>query len=102
MHWLGAAVFFESQSAGAIAEGAAVVNDSHALSEAATSLLHLLVVEHRPPAFCHVRAHQGQPLNEFCDGAAKAAAKALLSTALPDTLWQAQEQQVLPWLWTAL
>ena len=33
---------------------------------------------------------------------AKAAAKALLSTALPDTLWQAQEQQVLPWLWTAL
>ena len=94
--------FFDSESAGAIAGGTAAANTSTALSEAAASLLHLLVAQRRPPAFCHVRAHQGQPLNEFCDGAAKAAAKAFVCTPLPDTLCQAQAQQVLPWLWTAI
>eukprot|EP00439_Symbiodinium_sp_Y106_P048541 s310_g6.t1 len=97
-----AAIFYDSESAGGIASGMASPQRPSALSTAAAALLHLLTVQRRPPAFSHVRAHTGHPLNEFCDAVAKASAKALLSTALPDTLNQAQAEDVLPWLWTAL
>ena len=97
-----AAIFYDSQSAGDVAGGSASVRDKTDLSSAAAALLHLLLMQRRAPAFCHVRAHKGQPLNEFCDGAAKAAARMQRCTQIPDTLYQAQIEEVLPWLWTSL
>ena len=93
-----AAVFFDSQSAGAIAEGAAVLSMTrmHFLRRRLRSCICWWCnVGPRPFAMSgHTR---GSPLMS----SARARQRRLLG-ALPDTLWQAQEQQVLPWLWTAL
>ena len=95
-------IAYDNMSAGQVAGGTAVAEVQTPLTRAAASLLHLLDLLHRTPAFLHTKSHQGQPLNEFVDSAAKAAAQGQHYGTLPDTLRHAVEDEVLPWLWVAL
>ena len=97
-----AMIAYDNSSAGQIAGGIAVAEQQTTLTQAAASLLHLLDLMHRRPAFLHTKSHQEQPLNEFADSAAKAAAAGRSYGTLPDTLQQASADAVLPWLWMAL
>ena len=95
-------IAYDNLAAGQIASGQAVAQEQTALTAAACSLFHLLQSTQREPAFLHVRSHEGNPLNEFVDATAKLAAKGQTHGILPHTLYEAVQDDVLPWLWMAL
>ena len=63
---------FDCTSAAGIAQGKMQPDRPCVLSRAAVSLFHLAARLGVPVAFTHIKSHQGHPLNEFVDAAAKA------------------------------
>ncbi|OLP98776.1 hypothetical protein AK812_SmicGene18747 [Symbiodinium microadriaticum] len=97
-----ASIGYDCQAAGEVAQGLATAQELTRMPDIALQLFHLLSLQGRRPRMFHLRSHKGHPLNEFCDAAAKAAAKGTLIDTAPDTLHEAAEQNVLDWLWLSL
>ena len=95
------AIFYDCLSAGQIVAAEATSASPTALSEAALAIHDLLWLQHRLPAFGHIKSHEGHPLNELVDSVAKLAAKMPGPSSVPLELHWASEEKVLPWLWAA-
>ena len=94
-------IFYDCLSAGQIVAAEATSASPTALSEAALAIHHLLWLQHRLPAFGHIKSHEGHPLNELVDSVAKLAAKMPGPSPVPSELHWASEEKALPWLWAA-
>ena len=94
-------IFYDCLSAGQIVAAEATSASPTALSEAALAIHHLLWLQHRLPAFGHIKSHEGHPLNELVDSVAKLAAKMPGLSPVPSELHWASEEKALPWLWAA-
>ena len=92
---------FDCTSAAGVAQGVMQPVKACALSRTAVALTHLAARLNVRVAYAHVRSHQGHPLNEFVDSAAKAAATQIPLAFPPDSrdFADAVSSGDLFWLW---
>ena len=97
-------VNFDCTSAAGIAQGRMQPAQLCTLSRTAVALFHLAGRLGIPVAFAHVKSHQGHPLNEFVDAAAKAVVAAPSRVCMPDStnLAAAVSSGDLFWLWLTI
>ena len=91
----------DNAAAGDIAFGCALDARHLPASQACLSMQHLMRCWGQRISKLHIRSHTGHPLNDFVDAAAKQAALGGASHEPPLSLADAQQQDVLPWLWMA-
>ena len=91
----------DNTAAADVAFGAAKDCRQLPLTSACLSMQHLARLQRQQILRVHVKAHSNHPLNDFVDAAAKAAARSLFEWQPPVCIAEAQEQEVLPWLWCA-
>ena len=92
---------YDNTSAIEVVTGRATPAENTALAEAGIALTQLLRAQGRMPALLHVASHKGHLLNDAADAIAKHAAKAQHFGRLSEVLYEASDQQVLPWLTVA-
>ena len=97
-------ISFDCTSAAGIAQGAMQPTRPCVLSRTAVALFHLAARLDVHVAFVHVRSHQGHPLNEFVDSAAKAVVAMPAQAYPPDSrnFAEAVDSGDLFWLWLAI
>ena len=93
---------YDSTSAAAVAAATGVDRNDTELGRGCRALMHILYLMHCDLRWLHIKSHQGHPLNELADAAAKHGARSGDSDHLSNALHEAQIDQVLPWLWASL
>ena len=96
-----ALIGYDNQAAVDVAFGNACPKAGVNLASAALALSHLLRLQGRAPIALHISSHTGHPLNDAVDFLAKRAARLEDLPKAPTCLHEAQQQNVLPWLWAA-
>ena len=95
-------ITYDCESAAGIAQGVRQPGEVNHLTDATLALAHLIAHVRIPIGFCHVKSHQGHPLNELVDRAAKWARVCGVGRFPSDSknLASAARSGDLQWLWT--
>ena len=100
-HGLPSLIAYDCESAAGIAQGRMQPSTRDLLSETALALSHLAMQRGITVRFGHVRSHQGHPLNEFVDRAAKLGRRgpAFCHPPCSNALAAAAKEGELQWFW---